>query len=357
MKKDFKALGQLVKGSGAQVVFSSAPPVMGTNEWTNKKIRQINTWLHNWCYHQGFGYSDHSLIYRTPGLLENDGKTLSQKGKSVWPRVSKDFAQGFKLEVKGEGDKTRPNGNEPGGKGPKMGVKLGAQLKGIYTNAHSMGNKQEELEAIVQQENYDIVAITETWWDDLHNWSTAINGYQLFRRDRQGRRGGGVALYVRDRFECLEVNNGNDSVECLWIRLKGKANKADIMVGVYYRPQKQDTEVDETFYQQLEKLLQSLPLVLVGDFNFPDICWKYNTAEKEQSRRFLECVEDNFLTQLVSEPTRESTLMDLLLVNREGLMGDVKVQGRLGQSDHDIIELSILAEARQGASRTATLDF
>ncbi|XP_068277215.1 Holliday junction recognition protein [Nyctibius grandis] len=29
-----------------------------------------------------------------------------------------------------------------------------AQMKSVYTNAHSMGNKQEELEAIVQQENY-----------------------------------------------------------------------------------------------------------------------------------------------------------------------------------------------------------
>ncbi|PKU40539.1 rna-directed dna polymerase from mobile element hypothetical protein [Limosa lapponica baueri] len=88
-----------------------------------------------------------------------------------------------------------------------------------------------------------------------------------------------------------------------------------------------------------------------------DICWKYNTAEREQSRRFLECVEDNFLTQLVSEPTRESALLDQLLVNREGLVRDVKVQGRLGQSGHKIIEFSILAEARPRASRTATLDF
>ncbi|GAB0179548.1 maestro heat-like repeat-containing protein family member 7 [Grus japonensis] len=44
-----------------------------------------------------------------------------------------------------------------------------AQLKCIYTNVHSMGNKQEELEAIVQQESYDIVAITAIWWDDLHS--------------------------------------------------------------------------------------------------------------------------------------------------------------------------------------------
>ncbi|KAJ7420326.1 hypothetical protein BTVI_21858 [Pitangus sulphuratus] len=51
-----------------------------------------------------------------------------------------------------------------------------------------MGNKQEELEAIVQQESYDVVAITETWWDDSHDWGAAMDGYKLFRRDRQGQR-------------------------------------------------------------------------------------------------------------------------------------------------------------------------
>ncbi|GAB0203241.1 mitochondrial enolase superfamily member 1 [Grus japonensis] len=91
-----------------------------------------------------------------------------------------------------------------------------AQLKCIYTNAHSMGNKQEEPEAITHMENYDIVAITETWWDDSHNWSAAMDGYKLFRRDRQGRRGGGVALYVKECFDCLELNDGDDRVECLW---------------------------------------------------------------------------------------------------------------------------------------------
>ena len=88
----------------------------------------------------------------------------------------------------------------------------------------------------------------------------------------------------------------------------------------------------------------------MGDFNFPDICWKYNTAEQDQSWRFLESVADNFLTQLVSEPTREGALLDLLFVNREGLVGDVAVRGRLGHSDHEIIEFSILREARRGAA-------
>ncbi|KAK4810736.1 hypothetical protein QYF61_007710 [Mycteria americana] len=121
-----------------------------------------------------------------------------------------------------------------------------AQLKCLYTNARSMGNKQEELEAIVHQENYDMVAITETW-----EW------------------GGGA----------------------------------------------------------------------------------------HRHRRFLERVADNFLTQLVSEPTREGAPLDLLFTNREGLVSDVVVGGCLGQSDHEMIEFLIRGEAARGVSKTATLDF
>ncbi|GAB0183530.1 hypothetical protein GRJ2_000818300 [Grus japonensis] len=163
-----------------------------------------------------------------------------------------------------------------------------AQLKCIYTNAHSMGNKQEEVEDIVQQENYDKIAITETRWGDLHNWRAAVVGYKLFRRDRQGRRGSGVALYVKECFDCLELNDGDNRVECLWVRIRGKANKADIMVGVCYRPPNQDEEADKIFYKQLGEFSPLLALAVMGNFNLPDVCWKYNTAERKQSRRFLD---------------------------------------------------------------------
>lgn len=42
-----------------------------------------------------------------------------------------------------------------------------------------------------------------------------------------------------------------------------------------------------------------------GDFNLPGVCWKYNTADRKQYGRFMECVEGNLLTQLVREPARE----------------------------------------------------
>lgn len=69
-----------------------------------------------------------------------------------------------------------------------------AQLKCLYTNAHSMGNKEEEPETMVQSENYDLIAIPETQWDEQHNWNTTIEGYKFSRRDRLGRREGCCAL-------------------------------------------------------------------------------------------------------------------------------------------------------------------
>lgn len=34
---------------------------------------------------------------------------------------------------------------------------------------------------------------------------------------------------------------------CLWVRIRGKANSADIQVGVCYRPPNQDEEADQVF--------------------------------------------------------------------------------------------------------------
>ncbi|KAF4796459.1 hypothetical protein TURU_083970 [Turdus rufiventris] len=69
---------------------------------------------------------------------------------------------------------------------------------------------------MVQQQSYDVVDIAETWWDDSHSWSTALDGYKLFRRDGKGRRGGGVALYIREAFDAMDDETNDDEVECLW---------------------------------------------------------------------------------------------------------------------------------------------
>ncbi|GAB0202999.1 hypothetical protein GRJ2_002765500 [Grus japonensis] len=89
----------------------------------------------------------------------------------------------------------------------------------------------------------------------------------------------------------------------------------------------------------------------MGDFNHPDICWRDNAAECKQSRKFLECVNDNFLLQVIEEPMRRGAMLDLILTNKEGLVGDVKLKGSLGCSDHEMVEFRILRAATLDLSR------
>ena len=44
-------------------------------------------------------------------------------------------------------------------------------------------------------------------------------------------------------------------------------------------------------------------------------------------------------------------------VNREGLVGNVKVRSCLGQTDHEVVEFSILDEVRRVASKTSVFNF
>ncbi|KAK4833060.1 hypothetical protein QYF61_027722 [Mycteria americana] len=55
-------------------------------------------------------------------------------------------------------------------------------------------------------------------------------------RDREGIQGGGVVLYVREGLDCTVLAAGNDTVESPCVRMKGKENKADVVVGVYLDP-------------------------------------------------------------------------------------------------------------------------
>jgi len=64
--------------------------------------------------------------------------------------------------------------------------------------------------------------------------------------------------------------------------------------------------------------------------------------------RFLECMEDNFLMQLVRESTRGGAPLDLLFTNREGVVGDMQIRSCLGQNEHEMVDFLTFDEVRRG---------
>ncbi|GAB0208109.1 protein NYNRIN-like [Grus japonensis] len=61
--------------------------------------------------------------------------------------------------------------------------------------------------------------------------------------------------------------------------------------------------------------------------------------------------------KVIEEPTRRGAMLDLVLINKEGLVGVAKVKGSLGCSDHEMVEFKILRAARRVHSKLTTLDF
>ena len=45
-----------------------------------------------------------------------------------------------------------------------------------------------------------------------------MDGYRLFKRDRQSKKGS-VSLYAKKECECMEINDGDDRVELLWVKI------------------------------------------------------------------------------------------------------------------------------------------
>lgn len=52
---------------------------------------------------------------------------------------------------------------------------------------------------------------------------------------------------------------------------------------------------------QLQEAAHSHAVIMMGDFNYPDVCCKSHSESCKQSRRFLECVEDNFLVHVLDK--------------------------------------------------------
>jgi len=104
-----------------------------------------------------------------------------------------------------------------------------------------------------------------------------------------------------------------------------------------YRPPDQGEPADEPFLLQLQEASRSQSLVLLADFNHPDTCWKSNVVSSRQPRRFLECTEDHFLSEIIDTPAQGDAIPDLMLTSASELLGDVKTGGSLGCSDHALV--------------------
>lgn len=79
-------------------------------------------------------------------------------------------------------------------------------------------------------------------------------------------------------------------------------SKLNVHHSVVYRPPDKEEAVDKALLLQPQEVSRLQALVLMEDFNHPDICWQDNMVSCKRSRRLLESINDNFLVQVLDRP-------------------------------------------------------
>ena len=127
-------------------------------------------------------------------------------------------------------------------------------------NARSKINKKDELNIMVDYIKPHIIGITESWANnDITDAELGREGFAMFRKDRMGRKGGGVLLYIKDTIPAYEVQlqEEADCNEAIWCKLV--TGHTTVTIGVVYR-------CPNITIQNNEKIHKAISEVSKGDW-------------------------------------------------------------------------------------------
>ncbi|XP_065678163.1 uncharacterized protein LOC124818192 [Hydra vulgaris] len=223
-----------------------------------------------------------------------------------------------------------------------------------YTNATSLNNKFDEFIDDISRSKAQVIFACETWWSAMS--TTNIPGYNLFRKDRQFSRGGGVCIYIQENIKSYEINEKyliNENIEQVWCLIE--IGKEQILCGCMYRTGLSNSEkcidIIKSLKQAyvLKKNNKCSGILICGDFNYANIKWNdesfseiINDSDTTASM-FIELLHDCYLHQNVISPSFQvkfgidTNILDLILTdnsNRVYFLEHFPPLGGINHSHH-----------------------
>ncbi|MPC34244.1 hypothetical protein E2C01_027628 [Portunus trituberculatus] len=202
------------------------------------------------------------------------------------------------------------------------------------------------LAEMAQQENALFFSLIETRMRNDHlNSELYIKDYTTFRADRSSSSHGGVATYIRDDIassteELKLFSNGTTELLSLYLR------KIGLILITVYRPPNTTMEefinISKMIKEIISNVESSTEVIILGDFNLPSIKWsnmsiKGTTREgKQQALALIEVMENDLLIQCIDMPTRGDNILDLIIMNSNGLIHSLEATDTV-MSDHKFI--------------------
>lgn len=186
----------------------------------------------------------------------------------------------------------------------------------------------------------DIGLVTETWLTNNHSSAQfSIENFTTFRRDRVGRRGGGVAAFVNGKLPSYIVSTPSSSSVCevLWINVIH--NLTSLFIGCVYHPPR-PKYIASTLMSVLAEdidhicsLSDNAIVILAGDFNTLDTSF---------------ITTDLGLIYLSTNPTHGPNTLDKVFISQPDLFV-ANIANAILKTKHKLVYL-------KDASATSTCD-
>ena len=144
-----------------------------------------------------------------------------------------------------------------------------------------------------------MIAITETWLtENIFDSEILPNQYIIYRNDRQSR-GGGVLLAVQTHISSKLLSSPTN-LEMLTVELN--LSKRIIICVVYFPPNPTVSQI-RSLSDHLSEFQQPYNVILLGDFNLPDINWETMCGNCQASDDFCDMTFELNLIQFITCPT------------------------------------------------------
>ena len=329
--------------SSVMFVCGSIPKLLSSAD-----VRRRRSWI---CRFVGILCGERRYVYeRWPPSKRKGRSSFLRELASIYGQWNR--FQLFKLDSQG-GFTEKPNTGGTDKDSTKKTAKNSLEnsttfgYKCVCLNARSIVNKRNELNIMVEDTHPHIIGITESWaTPDISDAELGMTGYVMFRKDRIGRRGGGVILYIKESIQAYEIKLEKEAEceEALWCNIV--SGNSTLTVGLVYRSPNINTEENEKI-QNAIKEVSKRDCIIMGDFNHGRIQWKSLQSTGSEDQKFLNLVQDSFLIQHVLEPTRGENVLDIVLSSQKEFIDNVRICEPLGCSDHNQIYFIIKVKGEQ----------
>lgn len=113
--------------------------------------------------------------------------------------------------------------------------------RSLYTNLDKIIDYLNTLKS-----QFDVIAFSETWLNADKGYDLGIEGYSLYHVDRPGKRGGGVAVFVKETYRTTIIERMSVAIEglleCVAVEIELET-KQRIIIACVYRAQGSNVEV------------------------------------------------------------------------------------------------------------------